>query len=109
MAAFFGGISLFCMCGIADSGGFQAKRGAYRYLCDGLSDWGTYDILPQQHRCRLGRHSCSINNDTVGFDNGIQSLSEEQKSQKVKVLKANGRAAGEREIFSNRKTGIVNF
>lgn len=109
MVASFGGISLFHVCCIADSGGFQAKRGAYRRLRDVLSDWRTYDIFPQQHRCRLGRHSCSVNNDTVGFDNGIQSFSEEQKSQKVKVLKANGRAAGEREIFSNRKTGIVNF
>ena len=81
MAASFGSISVFCMCDIADNGGFKAKRGAERYLCDGLSDWRTYDIFPQQHRCRLGRHSCSVNNDTVGFDNGIQSLSEEQKDK----------------------------
>jgi len=83
LVASFGGIPVFRMRCIADSGGFQAKRGAYRYLCDGLFDWGTYDIFPQQHRCRLGGHSCSVNNDTVGFDNGIQSLSEKQK---VKVV-----------------------
>ncbi len=84
MVASFGGISLFHVCGIADSGGFKAKWGVYRYLCDGLSDWGTYDIFPQQHRCRLGRYSCSVNNDTVGLDSGIQSLSKEQKVEKSK-------------------------
>jgi len=97
------------MCCIADSGGFKAKRGAYRCLCDGLSDWRTYDIFPQQHRCRLGRYSCSINNDTVGFDNGIQSLSEEQKSQKVKVLKANERAAGGVEKIFKPQNGYCKF
>jgi len=91
------------MCCIADSGGFKAKRGAERCLCNGLSDWGTYDIFPQQHRCWLGRHSCSINNDTVGFANSIQNLSEEQKSQKVKVLKANEMAEGRGKFFQIAK------